>query len=267
MKLGYNILHLCSYFGKSKLVKQILNKEKGRMLINSLDRNNDTPAHLAAYRKHTDILLDLAVRGAFLDLPNSGNKDPITIISDKSVKRDFIEKALQSEGLNEKAKNHLKSALVELENEKEVTETEALSMIGSTLSPTMQRKKVKRHLNDPTPLNSSSKIEFEEGLSLFHEAIVKGAIPPRPPPLTSNSTSSSSSSLPSPPSSPQGAQVKVSSFRVSLWHFSRQSLELRGGESKEGPVAPNPYLHSSTDNNQQKALVRGGTFNYNDSYW
>lgn len=55
------------------------------MLVNGLDMNNDSPIHLAAYRKQKDIFLMLAAFGAFLDQPNAGGQDPIQALQDPEI--------------------------------------------------------------------------------------------------------------------------------------------------------------------------------------
>lgn len=59
------------------MVKTIVQNPKGQLLVNGLDQNNDSPIHLAAYRKQYDIFLQLASNNAFLDQPNAGSQDPI----------------------------------------------------------------------------------------------------------------------------------------------------------------------------------------------
>lgn len=59
------------------MAKTIVQNPKGQLLVNGLDQNNDSPIHLAAYRKQYDIFLLLASNNAFLDQPNAGSQDPI----------------------------------------------------------------------------------------------------------------------------------------------------------------------------------------------
>jgi hypothetical protein len=49
------------------MVEAIIANNNGFLLINSIDKNNDSPAHLAAFRRNFDILLILAKNDAFLD--------------------------------------------------------------------------------------------------------------------------------------------------------------------------------------------------------
>lgn len=49
------------------MVEAIIADSRGFLLINSIDKNNDSPAHLAAFRGHFSILILLAKNHAFLD--------------------------------------------------------------------------------------------------------------------------------------------------------------------------------------------------------
>jgi ankyrin repeat protein len=61
------------------------------LLINSIDKNNDSPAHLAAFRGHFGILKILTKYDAFLDQPNAESKDPIETIVDEEKRVALIE--------------------------------------------------------------------------------------------------------------------------------------------------------------------------------
>ena len=60
--------------------RMIVMNPKGQMLINGLDMNNDSPIHLAAYRKQYQTFTLLAANGAFLDQPNAGSQDPVDAV-------------------------------------------------------------------------------------------------------------------------------------------------------------------------------------------
>lgn len=59
------------------MAKVLVQNPKGQLLVNGLDMNNDSPIHLAVYRKQFDTFLLLAANNAFLDQPNAGGQDPI----------------------------------------------------------------------------------------------------------------------------------------------------------------------------------------------
>lgn len=86
------------------------------MLINSLDQNNDSPSHLAAYRKRIDILILLAKKFAFLNQPNAAQEDPIQAIPDKRLRAKALEELLKLP-LKAKNKRHLQT-LKMMEEEK-----------------------------------------------------------------------------------------------------------------------------------------------------
>jgi ankyrin repeat protein len=92
------------------MVEAIISDSRGFLLINSIDKNNDSPAHLAAFRGHFDIMTILAKNHAFLDQPNAESKDPIaTIVSDED--RDMMLKNLSKMELSVKNTKHLKNSL------------------------------------------------------------------------------------------------------------------------------------------------------------
>lgn len=76
-QLKWNLLHLATYYCRPEMSRLVASNPKGQLLINGLDMNNDSPIHLAAYRKQYSTFLLLAANGAFLDQPNAGGQDPI----------------------------------------------------------------------------------------------------------------------------------------------------------------------------------------------
>lgn len=83
------------------MVKLIVENPKGIMLVNSLDKNNESPAHLAASQKNMNILNFLVKNGAFLDQPNAQKMDVISVIPDQEMKSNFV-KGLKKVKLSEK---------------------------------------------------------------------------------------------------------------------------------------------------------------------
>jgi ankyrin repeat protein len=88
------------------MVEAIIADNRGFLLINSIDKNNDSPAHLAAFRGHFEILTILAKNNAFLDQPNAESKDPIaTIVSDDD--RIMMVQKFSAMKLSEKNTKHI----------------------------------------------------------------------------------------------------------------------------------------------------------------
>lgn len=88
------------------MVEAIIQDQRGFLLINSIDKNNDSPAHLAAFRGHFEILKILTKSDAFLDQPNAESKDPIETIVNEQKRIQVIEE-LKNMKMSEKNTKHI----------------------------------------------------------------------------------------------------------------------------------------------------------------
>ena len=104
------------------MVESIIQDQRGFLLINSIDKNNDSPAHLAAFRGQFEILKILTKNNAFLDQPNAESKDPIETIVSEEKRIKFIEE-LKGMKLSEKNTKHIGNLWKKYSNNQAATGT------------------------------------------------------------------------------------------------------------------------------------------------
>lgn len=141
------------------MVEMIIKDNRGFLLINSIDKNNDSPAHLAAFRGQIPILINLAKNKAFLDQPNAESKDPLSTITCDETRMEVISK-LQRLNLGDKTQKHLQNL------------NKRMSAKGNTsrkgdISATSRFKRDE----EPERKDETEQIKMKKGLSYFNDII------------------------------------------------------------------------------------------------
>ena len=118
----------------------IISNRKGSMMINMIDKNNDSPAHLASFCKHYGILILLAKNNAFLDQPNAEGKSPLEMIKDSDKRTEILDELSQLD-LTSKTIKHIKDlkrkqSVLESNLEKSVTTKKGTTIGGSVINST-----------------------------------------------------------------------------------------------------------------------------------
>ena len=132
------------------MVRAAIATPKGQLLINSLDANNDSPVHLAAYRKKLNLFMLFASNNAFLDQPNAAQEDALDALKDPNEKMQVIA-SLERLPLSE-------SNLKRIAQEKR-------KMLEPKTEQTAD-KKTESVLTNPTSTNNEVK-EKKEGVFIF----------------------------------------------------------------------------------------------------
>lgn len=159
------MLHLCTYYGRAEMVETIIKDNRGFLLINSIDKNNDSPAHLAAFRKQIPILVNLAKNNAFLDQPNAESKDPIMTIQDEKLRLEVINK-LKKLDLDEKTQKHLKN----LEKRMEKKATTPIKTNESKTSIVLKKEESVNGI-ELQQLEKMEELKVKKGLAYFNDII------------------------------------------------------------------------------------------------
>ena len=102
--MGQTVLHISSAHGKNELVRKIMNIPTAAGSINSVDKNGDTPLHLAAREGHACIVNVLkSVEGVRM-LPNSASLTPllVTVANGRiDVLKEFSQEISEDKSKNE----------------------------------------------------------------------------------------------------------------------------------------------------------------------
>jgi hypothetical protein len=107
-KLNFTPLMVSSSSGQRESVEMLLNNtHKVKADVSALDEDLDTPLHLAVYRGHYDVCIQLMRHGADINQKNKEGKSPLSWSEENKEKAPHLVELLNTGGDKDKVKEFL----------------------------------------------------------------------------------------------------------------------------------------------------------------
>lgn len=151
------------------MVESIINNPQGIIIINALDSNNESPAHIAASANKFEILKRLVDKGAFMDQPNAAKNNVIEVISKDENRFLFIEslRGLQISDRNQKCVREYLQEYYEKRNKSSDDNVKNASL----LSPALKRISKNFDSSNASNMNILQNIGDKIGVQAFEAAV------------------------------------------------------------------------------------------------